>query len=386
VGTKNNSEITPKSNYTAKHLVVVAVVAAMVCSVMTAALLGGVIYVKSLIDTDNRQAQRQTIVEEGGVIADIAAELSPSVVSVRTRQSSSSGGYNLSDQNVSEGAGTGIIVNKDGLILTNKHVIPSGTDSVQVTLADGTVYEDVTILGRDPLNDLALLQIRNPKKLTPAKLGNSDSVRTGEKVIAIGNALGEFQNTVTSGIISGIGRPIQASDGSGSSETLTNLFQTDAAINPGNSGGPLVNFNGEVIGVNTAIAEGAEGLGFSIPINEAKSVISSAEETGKISRAYIGVRYVMLNPDLSKQIGLKVQQGAYIDTKTGSVVKGSPASKAGLQPGDVITEINDTKISDTKSLTSVVSAYKVGDTVNLTVVRDGKTQTIKLKLGEAPAS
>ena len=386
MGTKNNSEITPKSNYTAKHLVVVAVVAAMVCSVMTAALLGGVIYVKSLIDTDNRQAQRQTIVEEGGVIADIAAELSPSVVSVRTRSTSVSGGYNLSDQGVSEGAGTGIIVNKDGLILTNKHVIPSGTDSVQVTLADGTVYEDVTILGRDPLNDLALLQIKNPKKLTPAKLGNSDSVRTGEKVIAIGNALGEFQNTVTSGIISGIGRPIQASDGSGSSETLTNLFQTDAAINPGNSGGPLVNFNGEVIGVNTAIAEGAEGLGFSIPINEAKSVISSAEETGKISRAYIGVRYVMLNPDLSKQIGLKVQQGAYIDTKTGSVVKGSPASKAGLQPGDVITEINDTKISDTKSLTSVVSAYKVGDTVNLTVVRDGKTQTIKLKLGEAPAS
>jgi len=386
VGTKNNSEIKSKSNYTAKHLVVVAVLAAMVCSILTAALLGGVIYIKSLIDTDNRQAQRQTIVEEGGVIADIAAELSPSVVSVMTRSTSVSGGYNLSDQGVSEGAGTGIIVNKDGLILTNKHVIPSGTDSVQVTLADGTVYEDVTILGRDPLNDLALLQIKNPKKLTPAKLGNSDSVRTGEKVIAIGNALGEFQNTVTSGIISGIGRPIQASDGSGSSETLTNLFQTDAAINPGNSGGPLVNFNGEVIGVNTAIAEGAEGLGFSIPINEAKSVISSAEETGKISRAYIGVRYVMLNPDLSKQIGLKVQQGAYIDTKPGSVVKDSPASKAGLQPGDVITEINDTKISDTKSLTSVVSAYKVGDAVSLTVVRDGKVRTIQLELGEAPAS
>lgn len=357
----------------------------MICSLLTAALVGGMFYFGFQIDSNSRQAQRQTVVQEGEVIADIAAELSPSVVSVRTSQTVSvQDVFGGSQQQAAEGAGTGIIVRSDGLILTNKHVIPSGTTSVEVTLADGSVYNNVSVLGRDPLNDLALIKIKNPKKLTPAKLGNSDSVRTGEKVIAIGNALGEFQNTVTSGIISGVGRPIEASDGNGSSEQLTNLFQTDAAINPGNSGGPLVNFNGEVIGINTAIAEGAEGLGFAIPINEAKPIVKSAEETGKISRAYLGVRYTMLNESLAKQLKLDISEGAYIDEKASSVVSGSPADKAGLKPEDIITKVNNIVLSEKNPLSSVIGGLGVGDEVTLTVVRNGESFTVKATLAEAP--
>lgn len=374
-----------QSGHSLKKLIIVSSVTAMICSLITAVLVGSMFYFGFQIDSNSRQAQRQTVVQEGEVISDISAELSPSVVSVRTSQTVSVQDlYGGSQQQTAEGAGTGIIVRSDGLILTNKHVIPSGTTSVEVTLADGTVYRNVSVLGRDPLNDLALIKIKKPKKLTPAKLGNSDSVRTGEKVIAIGNALGEFQNTVTSGIISGVGRPIEASDGNGSSEQLTNLFQTDAAINPGNSGGPLVNFNGEVIGINTAIAEGAEGLGFAIPINEAKPIVKSADETGKISRAYLGVRYTMLNENLANQLKIDTTEGAYIDEKSSSVVSGSPADKAGLKPEDIITKINKIVLSEKSPLSSVIGELNVGDEVTLTVVRNGESFTAKATLAEAP--
>ncbi len=285
---------------------------------------------------------------------------------------------------VVEGAGTGIILNTDGLVLTNKHVIPEGTTKVTVTLADGTKYDDVEVVGRDPLNDLAFVKIKNPKNLVPAKLGDSNSVRTGGKVLAIGNALGEFQNTVTSGIISGVGRPIEASDGNGATEQLTNLFQTDAAINPGNSGGPLVNFSGEVIGVNTAVAAEAQGVGFAIPINEAKSLIESVEQTGKISRPYLGVRYVMLTPDIAKQLDIDETEGAYVGER--SIVADSPAQKAGLKSGDVIIKVNDTKLTQTSPLASVIGQHKVGEEVTLTVMRGGKEVQLKATLEEAPAA
>jgi serine protease Do len=219
-------------------------------------------------------------------------------------------------------------------------------------------------------------------------LGDSSKMEVGDKVIAIGNALGQFQNTVTTGIISGYGRDVTAGDQSDqqSSENLTDLFQTDAAINEGNSGGPLVNINGEVIGINTAIASGAQNIGFAQPINDLKALISSVLDNGQLEQPYLGVRYVSLTNDLAKEFNLKVNRGAYITSgdNQSAVVSGSPAEQAGLKDHDVITKVNNVSIDDKTSLTSALSRFKVGDRVSLTVVRDGKTITIKATLGKAP--
>jgi serine protease Do len=215
-------------------------------------------------------------------------------------------------------------------------------------------------------------------------------MQVGDRVIAIGNALGQFQNTVTTGIISGYGRDVTAGDQSGiqSNENLQDLFQTDAAINEGNSGGPLVNINGEVIGINTAVASDAQNIGFAQPINDLKALISSVLSSGQLQQPYLGVRYVSLTNDLAKEFNLKVNRGAYIvssDTEP-AVISGSPAERAGLKDHDVITKVNNQTIDDKTSLTRALSKYKVGDTVTLTVVRDGKTMTIKATLGNAPTS
>lgn len=350
---------------------------------MSAAFLIGKNY-----DAPDLETKRQTVVQEGDVIADVAQKVGPSVVSIITEQQSTlrSSLYGTRTR-TSQAAGTGFIIDSSGLLLTNKHVVPEGTSMVSVITSAGTRYDKVEVIGRDPLNDLAVLKVSNAKDFTAVKLGDSDVVRTGQKVIAIGNALGQFQNTVTSGIISGMGRPIEAGDEEGSAtEQLTNLFQTDAAINSGNSGGPLLNFNGEVIGINTAVAADAENIGFSIPVNEAKGIIESVKTTGKLSRPYIGVQYRMLDPDSASELNLDVKKGAYISKETGSVVSGSPAEKAGLKAGDVITAVNSVELNETISLASAVGRFKVGETVELKVVRAGKELKIKLTLAEAPTN
>jgi serine protease Do len=364
----------------------------LVTAIITALLTGGIVAAAFLVGdrlVDNRSLdqQRKVVSQEGEVIADIAQRVGPSVVSITTEQQSQS--FNrfsfLPQETTRNAAGTGMVVDSNGLILTNKHVVSEGTTNVAVTMADGTTYDDVEIVGRDPLNDLAILKVKNPKNFKPVTFGNSDQVRTGEKVVAIGNALGQFQNSVTSGIISGMGRPVEAGDEEGNmSEQLSNLFQTDAAINSGNSGGPLVNLSGEVIGINTAIAANAENIGFSIPSNEARAVVDSAKTTGKVSRPYIGVRYTTLTPDIAKELNLTVNSGAYISTDEGSIVSGSPAASAGLKGGDVITKVNDIAVNEKVSLGSAVGRFKVGDSVTLTVVRGGKEQKINLKLAAAP--
>lgn len=334
------------------------------------------------------EKQRQTVVQEGEVIANVAEEVGPSVVSIVTSQKSSINSmYYGTRTRTTQAAGTGLIIDSNGLILTNKHVVPEGTTTLEVVTSDGIRYDDVEVIGRDSLNDLAILKVKNPKDFKAAQLANSDGVRTGQKVIAIGNALGQFQNTVTSGIISGLGRPVEAGDESGSAtEQLTNLFQTDAAINSGNSGGPLLNYNGEVIGINTAIAADAQNIGFAIPINEAKGIIETVKSTGKLTRAYLGVQYTMLTADSAKELNLSVSQGAYISTEAGSVVADSPAAKAGLKAGDVITKVSTVKLTDSVSLASAVGRSKVGDTVELSVLRSGKEMKIKVTLNEAPAN
>ena len=312
------------------------------------------------------------------VITSIAESVSPSVVSIVT---------NVTTQTIfgatkGEAAGTGIIVSKDGYVLTNKHVV-SGADKVEVILSDGTSYTNVTVVGSDPLNDIAFLKINGVDNLSPAELGDSATTRVGQEVVAIGNSLGQYQTTVTSGIISGKGRPITAgSEGTGETESLTDLLQTDAAINPGNSGGPLLNRSGQVIGVNTAVAANAQGIGFAIPINATKGALKQVLAGKGVERSYLGLRYVTLTPDVAKQYNVSVTQGAYIIGAEGSpgVLPGSPADKAGLREKDIIKKVNNMTVGPQGGVSSLIGEYAPGDTVSLLVLRDGRELTLKATL------
>lgn len=311
-------------------------------------------------------------------ISAVASKVGPSVVSIVTTSQARS--YFGTTQDV-EGAGTGIVISSDGYILTNKHVV-KGSEKLSVVASDGTTYDNVKVVGTDPLNDLAFLKVDGVKDFKPATLGDSSSVRIGQKVVAIGNSLGEYQNTVTSGIISATGRPVTAQEGN-STETLTDLVQTDAAINPGNSGGPLTNLSGQVIGINTAVAQDAQGIGFAIPINSAKGIIKNLFKTGSVERPYIGVNYITISPDVAKEFDLPVKKGAYIysaDSSVAAVISGSPAAKAGIQSKDVITKVGDIEVGERGSVASLVSEYSIGDKVQLTVIRDGKTMTVDVTL------
>lgn len=329
----------------------------------------------SSINRNSSQDGNKVVSAEEEDISEVAKSVSPSVVSIVTEAQSQS----LFGADTQQGAGTGIIVSEDGYILTNKHVT-SGARNFSVVTNDGTVYDNVKLVGEDPLNDLAFLKINGAKGLKPAKLGDSSSVRIGQKVVAIGNSLGEFQNTVTYGIISGKGRPVTAQDESGY-ETLTDLLQTDAAINPGNSGGPLTNLSGQVIGINTAIAEDAQSIGFSIPINSAKGILKNLLSTGKVQRAYLGINYVTIVPEVAKQYDLSVKKGAYVYSDKGSaVISGSPAEKAGVKDKDIITKVGDLEVGEHGSVATLISEYAIGDKVALTVLRDGKTLTLTVEL------
>lgn len=325
------------------------------------------------------------VLQEGEIVADVFNKVSPSTVSITTQAVIQPQNYFFEPQ-ISEGAGSGIILTKDGYILTNKHVVPEGTNKVTVVLSTGKEYKNVTVVGRDPSNDFAFLKIGGVSDLKPAVIGDSSKVTPGQKVVAIGNALGIFRNSVTSGIISGIGRPIQASDGQGSSESLENLFQTDAAINPGNSGGPLVNLQGEVIGINTAVSEQGQSIGFAIPINDIKGVMAGVLKNGKILKPYLGVRYVSLDPQIAQTLNLPVSEGALIRAGNGlpAVASGSPAAKVGLRDGDIITKVNDQNITATSGLASILGRFGVGDKVDLTILRGNKTEKVTVTLEAFP--
>lgn len=351
-------------------------------------------------DLTSKATQKEVVLSEGQLIADIAKTVGPSVVSVDVTSQTSDGSniFGFGQTQSQQSAGTGIIISSDGIIVTNRHVVPAGTTSVSVTLADGTQYDNVQVIGRTSTSDsldVAFLKIGDlkGKKLTPAQLGDSSTVQVGDRVVAIGNALGQFQNTVTSGIISGHGRTVQASDSSGTSasENLEDLFQTDAAINEGNSGGPLVNTDGQVIGINTAVAGNAQGIGFAIPINDVNGLIKTVLATGKFQQPYLGVRYLSLTNDYAQQLGLSISRGAYVipasqDSGQSGVVAGSPAAKAGLQEGDIITSVNSTSIDENHSLTALLDLHSVGDSVTLSVTRNGKQMSVQVQLGTAPTS
>ncbi|MBI4032984.1 MAG: trypsin-like peptidase domain-containing protein [Candidatus Blackburnbacteria bacterium] len=364
--------------------------------VVTAILLGGaaadrVFNIKPLDKLFPREGlpqgviERQVIKEESTVI-DVAEKVSPSVVTItvqtpkrRVLELSPFGGLGFREQGGDEqDLATGFIVSPDGLIVTNKHVVSESGVKYKVVTKDDKEFE-VTKTYRDPVNDLALLKI-SASGLPTVVLGDSDKLKVGQFVIAIGTALGEFRHTVTTGVISGLGRGITAgSPFEGFVERLDNVIQTDAAINPGNSGGPLLDSSGRAIGVNVAVAQGAQNIGFAIPINVLKASIDQFQKTGEFSRPFFGVQYQII----SKEAALlnEVPEGAYVR----DVISGSAADKAGIKVNDIITKFGGEKIEQDKGgLAVLVNKHKVGDKVDIEIWRDEKTLTLSATLTEAP--
>jgi len=322
------------------------------------------------------------VVEESNAIIDSANKVSSAVVSI-TQKSTVTNLFGQTYQQ--EAAGTGFIITNDGLILTNKHVASDLNATYSVIMSDGKTY-DAKVQSQDPFQDLAVMKI-DAKNLPVVELGDSDQLAIGQWVVAVGNALGRFDNSVTVGVVSAKNRKIDATDQSGgSAETLDGLLQTDAAINSGNSGGPLVNLKGQVVGINTAVASNAQSIGFAIPINDAKSAIESIKTTGRIVRPYLGVRYLEITPDIAKANSLPVSYGALVKAGTGlgsvAVIPSSPADKAGIVENDIITEINGDKIDQNNSLIKLVQKYKVGDDIEVKLLSKGKDKTVKVKLEE----
>lgn len=339
-------------------------------------------------------------VTEDSATIDVVKNVSPAVVSIVVTKELESY-YNLTGPDIFEfwnfgfeapksgkkekqevGGGTGFIIASDGLILTNKHVVQDEQAEYTVVLNEGRKYA-AKVLGRDTVNDIAVLKIE-ALGLPVAALGDSDKIEIGQTVIAIGNALSEYRNTVTRGVISGINRRVVAGTGMGGSEVLEAAIQTDAAINPGNSGGPLLNLDGQVIGINTAVNWQGQSLGFAIPINQAKTVIESVKQFGEIIRPWLGVRYIQLNEEIAKANNLKYNYGALIlsgqNQSEPAVMPDSPAQKAGLQENDIILEVNGKKLEEENSLVSEVSKYKPGDIIELKIFHDSAEKTIKVKL------
>jgi len=284
------------------------------------------------------------------------------------------------------GAGSGFIVSTDGLVLTNKHVVQDSQADYTVLTNDGKKYT-AKVLALDPVQDLAIIKIQsNGKTFTPVTLGDSSGIQIGQSAIAIGNALGQFSNTVSVGVVSGLQRTISASDQVGSfSETLEGIIQTDAAINAGNSGGPLLNLKGEVIGINTATAQGAQSIGFALPINMAKKDINQVAKTNKIIYPFLGVRYVAVDENVKQKYNLPVDYGALVlkgNNGEVAITAGSAAEKAGIKANDVILSINGEKITKDNSMSKIIQKYNVGDKVILRILRNNKEQDISATLGE----
>ncbi len=283
------------------------------------------------------------------------------------------------------GGGSGFFVSSNGLIVTNDHVVSDPNAEYTVYTNDGQSHT-AKVIAQDSTDDIAFLKISGTgyPYLT---FDNSSQLQLGQSVIAIGNALGQFQNTVSVGVVSGLSRSITAADAAtGGTESLPQVIQTDAAINPGNSGGPLLDLLGKVIGVNVAVAQGSQGIGFALPGNMLKEAVASVEANGTITFPYMGVRYVMVTPTLAKDKKLSVTYGALIVAGSGSnqpaVVPNSPAATAGLAAGDIILDFNGIKLTNNVNLTDLTRAEQVGATVTLTVLHNGAQKTVKVTLGK----
>jgi len=335
-------------------------------------------------------------ISEEGLIISVTEESMPSVVSVIIKKTVSSiyetdlfsvmPYYENGTSLEQIGAGTGFIVSEDGLIITNKHVVADEDAVYSILTDDGEKYE-VDILSKNPVQDIAILKINNAegKTFKPLKLGDSSTIKLGQTAIAIGNVLGEFQNTVSVGVISGLERDVVA-QGEGIVEKLEDIIQTDAAINQGNSGGPLLNSKGEVVGINTAVSLQGESIGFAIPINVAKRDLNQILNEGKISYPFLGIRYVIISEDSKEELEVSIDYGALIVyselNEESSVIKDSPAFEAGLEEGDIVLEVNSQKVTDKNTLTKIMQNYFPGDEIKLKVLRDEEEFETSVVLGD----
>ena len=327
----------------------------------------------------------QKVVKEESVVIDVASKASPSVVTVSIQKERTVveplfedpfGLFSIPGEERSEtiqrDIGTGFVI-EGGLIVTNKHVVADGEAEYEVIDNEENRYQ-VTDIYRDPVNDLAILQAKESSSLPALQMGDSDNIQVGQFAMAIGTALGEFRHTVTTGVISGVGRGIQA-QASGYFESLDNVIQTDAAINPGNSGGPLLNSGGQVVAVNVAVAGAAENIGFAIPINVVKESVETFQETGRFERARLGVRYQMISKEAA--VLNEVPQGAYVV----QVAEGGPADTAGIQRGDIIISVDGEKVSEAKGgLAGVINKKRVGDRVRVEIWREGEEVSVEVRL------
>lgn len=331
-------------------------------------------------------------------ITDVVQKSAPSVVSIivtkdMPRMQSNPYGFFFGDPYSEDtqifdrqeiGGGSGFFISENGMIVTNRHVVSDPEAQYTVITADGAEY-DATVLGRDTITDFAVIDIEGDQKFPALAMGDSKALKVGQTAIAIGNSLGEFPNTVSRGIISGIGRDIIAGPSFGNGEQLSNIIQTDAAINPGNSGGPLLDINGMVIGINTAVAQGAQNIGFAIPINHVSTIIDQVQRTGTIERPFLGVRYVAITPEIASQIdgfdkdhGVLLLRGQRQDDL--AVVPGSNADIAGLQENDVILEVDGTKIDEDHTLQELLLLHNVGDSVRVLIWRQSEILPLTITL------
>jgi serine protease Do len=328
------------------------------------------------------------VVSEESIVIEVVEKVRPSVVTIGIERQSVPmqffdpfdpfGNFQVprqkQGQNEQADIGSGFIVSPDGLIVTNKHVVSTPNEKYQVITSDNKTYT-VENIYRDPANDIAIIKI-NASGLTPVVMGDSESIKVGQLVVAVGTPLGEFRGSVTKGIVSGLGRGITTgSPFEGVAEQLDNVIQTDAAINPGNSGGPLVNSASQVIGVNTAVASGAENIGFALPINLVKEALDNFKTTGSFDRAFLGISYRMIDRNLA--IMNEIPEGAYIQ----EVVEGSAAASGRIQQGDIITSFVGQKVHYT-SIADLINKKKIGDRITLKIWRDGKEMDLTVTLGK----
>ena len=332
------------------------------------------------VDPNANTIKQPITIDESSAIVDVAAKAGPAVVQITTGVEIEPTASAIPEQ----GVGSGVIFDSNGWILTNRHVV-AGSTQVTVELKDGTRYNG-TVYGIDTLTDLAIVKIE-ATGLTAAALGDSDGLRVGQLVVAIGSPLGTFSNTVTSGIVSAKGRTIQT-EGS----QLNNLIQTDAAINPGNSGGPLLDATGAVVGINTAIARDSTGIGFSIPINLAKPLMEQSVAGQPLARPYIGIQFIRIDGQRAKDLNLPVDSGAYVrildanqqPTDEDAVKAGGPAAAAGIKTGDILVSINGKPIDQEHPLDALLTQFSPGETVQVEYIRDGERSTTSVRLGTRP--
>jgi len=373
----------PRRGPTAGPLVALAVVAGIVSGGLSAAAVTNLMGPATVVPAGSSQSPSGTnvssvTVDESSAVIPAAAKAMPGVVKIASTSQGVLGGQS--------GIGSGFIFDANGWILTNRHVV-EGATQLTVVLNDSTQLAG-TLYGIDTLTDLAIVKV-DATGLPTIPLGDSGALKLGQLAIAIGNPLGEFENTVTTGIISGLGRQIVAGNSSQtSSEQLNNLIQTDAAINPGNSGGPLLDSAGQVIGINTAVNQDAQGIGFAIPIDIAKPIMQQALNGDQLERPWIGVYYTVITKQLASDQGLPVDQGALISSSSSgvpAVFPNSPAAKAGLKDGDIVTAIDGTAVTASQDLAEAMLEHAPGDTVTLSVLRSGKEMEVQVTLGVLPA-